>query len=274
MTGLEGALGGKSREELVGDLTTARQAHERAVEAAESLAGIETQLIALRENIIQYEVLELTFSGLAARLGSEAPAELIEIYPEAAGGGSVGTQVVLARWSEALDWRQAAEGAAEGGERDQAIAPLYNSILLLIETADYSLALFPSEDGEVEKWQTAGELLQRKLDPAQQDPTAEELALFSAYAQLAGVDSDVSVIGPAVLTAFQAGKDAAAGRGEFEKIPMEVSYYKRDYFTKALVFFLLGFLTVAISWLRRCGRLGHDVHPCLGNSSTGCVCAA
>ena len=216
---------------------------------------VETQLIALRENIIQYEVLELTFSGLAARLGSEAPAELIEIYPEAAGGGSVGTQVVLARWSEALDWRQAAEGAAEGGERDRAIAPLYNSILLLIETADYSLALFPSEDGEVEKWQTAGELLQRKLDPAQQDPTAEELALFSAYAQLAGVDSDVSVIGPAVLTAFEAGKDAAAGRGEFEKIPMEVSYYKRDYFTKALVFFLLGFLTVAISWLRPGGSL-------------------
>ncbi len=216
---------------------------------------VETQLIALRDNIIQYEVLELTFSGLAARLGPEAPAELVDIYPEAAGGASVGTQVVLDRWSEALDWRQAAEGATQGDERDRAIAPLYNSILLLIETADYSLALFPSEDGELEKWQTAGELLQRKLDPAQQDPSAEELALFSAYAQLAGVESDVKVIGPAVLAAFEAGKDAAAGRGQFEKIPMEVSYYKWDYFTKALVFFLLGFLTVALSWLRPGGAL-------------------
>lgn len=238
---------GRGEMEELAKSAFAKEASERT--------RVDTQLIALRENIIQYEVLELTFSGLAARLGPEAPAELLEIYPGAADGGSIGAQVVLERWSEALTWRQAAEGVAEGDDRDRAIAPLYNGIILLIETADYSLAMFPAEDGGEEKWRTAGELLQRKLDPAQADPTAGELELFSAYADLAGVESRVDAIGPAVLAAFEAGKAAAMGRGEFEKIPMEVGYYKRDYFTKALVFFLLGFLTVALSWLRPKGVL-------------------
>lgn len=238
---------GRGKMEELAKSAFAKEASERT--------RFDTQLIALRENIIQYEVLELTFSGLAARLGPEPPAALLEIYPEAAGGGSIGAQAVLERWSEALTWRQAAEGVAEGDARDRALAPLYNGIILLIETADYSLAMFPAEDSGEEKWRTAGELLQRKLDPAQADPTAGELELFSAYADLAGVESRVDAIGPAVLAAFEAGKAAAMGRGEFEKIPMEVGYYERDYFTKALVFFLLGFLTVALSWLRPKGVL-------------------
>ncbi len=238
---------GRAEMEELAKAAFAKEASERT--------RVETQLIALRENIIQYEVLELTFSGLAARLGADAPPALVEIYPAAAGGASIGVTEVLARWPEALEWRQAAEGAADASDRDRAIAPLYNSVILLMETADYGLAMFPPEGEGEEKWWTAGEVIERELDPALGDPTEGELALFGSYAELGGVEGDVDVVGPAVLAAFEAGRSAAQARGEFEKIPMEVGYYKRDYFTKALVFFLLGFLTVAISWLRPKGVL-------------------
>ncbi|MDG1049751.1 MAG: cytochrome c biogenesis protein CcsA [Planctomycetota bacterium] len=225
-----------------------------AKEAAER-TRVETQLLVLRNNLDQYEMVERAFSSLGARLGPEAPAGLVELYPEAADGGTVSVQMIPARWPEALDWQKAAAGTAEGDTRAEAIEPLWRSVLLLIELADYGLALFPADDLGVEKWQTAGEVLERRLDPARQDPTDQEVALFGAYAELAGLGGDMEALSPAILAAFEAGKAAATRRGEFEKVPMEVSYYKRDYFTKALVFFLLGFLTVALSWLRPGGVL-------------------
>ncbi|MBL4770857.1 MAG: hypothetical protein JKY61_06880, partial [Planctomycetes bacterium] len=42
----------------------------------------------------------------------------------------------------------------------------------------------------------------------------------------------------------------AEARGEFSRVPMEVSFYKFDFFYKALYAFILAFLLTAIAWLR------------------------
>ncbi len=44
-------------------------------------------------------------------------------------------------------------------------------------------------------------------------------------------------------------RSLAETRGEYGKIPLEVRFYRWDLFTKALIFFLLGFLGCAFSWL-------------------------
>jgi ABC-type transport system involved in cytochrome c biogenesis permease subunit len=41
----------------------------------------------------------------------------------------------------------------------------------------------------------------------------------------------------------------ARGLGEYRHIAREVAFYRTDYFTKALVFFLLGFVVLALTWL-------------------------
>jgi len=230
----------------------ARQAFAKE---AEDRSRVETQLIALRENLIQYELLERTFSALQVRLPEDTPAELLTVYPEAEGGASIDATLVLERWPMALEWRREAQGEAEGVARDEALSPLYNNILLLIETSEFSLALFPPADPEVEQWSTAGALLERLLDPQQASPGDSELGLFEAYAGIAGVDRTVDAMGPAVLAAASAARAAADARGEYAKIPMEVGYYERDYFTNALVLFLLGFVAIAASWLRPGGKL-------------------
>lgn len=49
--------------------------------------------------------------------------------------------------------------------------------------------------------------------------------------------------------------EQADARGEYDKIPMEVSFYKRDYFYNGLALFILSFVLVALSWLRPDSRL-------------------
>ena len=69
---------------------------------------------------------------------------------------------------------------------------------------------------------------------------------------------------PATALAAEA---AAAARGEFAKIPVEIGYYDRNFFTNALVFFLLGFLAIAFSWMAPTNRwvpLGSRVATILG----------
>lgn len=41
----------------------------------------------------------------------------------------------------------------------------------------------------------------------------------------------------------------ARGLGEYRHVAREVAFYRTDYFTKALVFFLLGFVVLALTWL-------------------------
>jgi len=43
--------------------------------------------------------------------------------------------------------------------------------------------------------------------------------------------------------------EAAAERDEFSKIPMEIAFYKVDYFYRGLVAFILSFLLLALSWI-------------------------
>ena len=54
----------------------------------------------------------------------------------------------------------------------------------------------------------------------------------------------------------------AAARGEYAKVGTEVSFYRADYFYRALLVFGLGFLLAAFSWARPRGvwqefGLGH-----------------
>jgi len=43
----------------------------------------------------------------------------------------------------------------------------------------------------------------------------------------------------------------ARAEGVYGHVPLEVAFYRGDYFTRGLAFFLLSFLLVAFSWLKR-----------------------
>lgn len=108
-----------------------------------------------------------------------------------------------------------------------------------------TLAIVPPADKANTAWIKIGDLVTSVL----REPTvaASELAV--------GKDRDAMLFAAAngkgafieAVTKWSSEVRAAAGaRGELTQVDREVSYYKRDYFTNALVLFLLGFLIAAI----------------------------
>jgi ABC-type transport system involved in cytochrome c biogenesis permease subunit len=53
----------------------------------------------------------------------------------------------------------------------------------------------------------------------------------------------------------------AKERGEYKKIESEVAFYRADLFTNALVFYIIGFVLVALGWMTRADHWLHRVLP-------------
>lgn len=107
-----------------------------------------------------------------------------------------------------------------------------------------ALAVFPPEKAADEEWRFADDALHEALtgstqaaelvagwetlERAKGDPAAFEAELGRLHARTTGI---------------------AAQRGEYAKVPLEIAFYRWDFFTRALVSFLGAFLLLCGSWL-------------------------
>ncbi|HVY62434.1 MAG TPA: cytochrome c biogenesis protein CcsA [Planctomycetota bacterium] len=117
-----------------------------------------------------------------------------------------------------------------------------------------ALALFPppGTPAERKEWLSPSDLVAAAFQT--------DLPLDSQIARLADLEAlDHLKTDPAAFKAKLS--DLASGlrgladaRGEYAKIPLEVSFYKADFFYRALLLYVLGFVLVAISWMRAEGR--------------------
>lgn len=112
---------------------------------------------------------------------------------------------------------------------------------------------FPPSDPANLVWISAGNLIYDFLTTRTQDGASFTLPEPGAVSLARGREHLL----PAAIAGGTAFKEAvqqwtgelraaAAARGELTHIDREVAYYKRDYFTNALVFYLLGFLIAAV----------------------------
>ena len=112
-----------------------------------------------------------------------------------------------------------------------------------------SLAFFPppgTRENDPE-WFAAHELQQRVMgDP---EKYSVQAGLLKSFGELRGLAADPRAFG-AKLEEFHKGVVAlATARGEYEKIPLEVTYYQSHLLMMAQWIFVLGFVLVAVSWL-------------------------
>ncbi|HEX5137008.1 MAG TPA: cytochrome c biogenesis protein CcsA [Planctomycetota bacterium] len=108
-----------------------------------------------------------------------------------------------------------------------------------------ALALFPPVDGS-DAWLTPQDLVSLAL--AGHPPAPEHVAMLEALERMAS-SGDETTFREAAAEFYGRSRQIATTRGEYRKIPLEVSYYKLDAFTKGLVFYILGFVLVAVTWL-------------------------
>lgn len=118
----------------------------------------------------------------------------------------------------------------------------------------------PPTASEDEEWQTFGNLVEKFIDGELKNPVEllEEAGTLEAL-----VESSKRPNGDQFLKLLTEWKDElrerAEARGEGDKLETEVTYYKRNYFMYALVFFIGAFLFSAVGWMVREGRAGQVV---------------
>ncbi len=103
--------------------------------------------------------------------------------------------------------------------------------------------------GRIEKWLTIGEVITLALESKEMRPWARErLSMMQDLARAS--DPATSAEFQDKLVAFKSVIDKeAAARWEGEHAATEVKFYQKDYFTNSMVFFTLGFVALALSWL-------------------------
>jgi ABC-type transport system involved in cytochrome c biogenesis permease subunit len=80
-------------------------------------------------------------------------------------------------------------------------------------------------------------------------PLSEQAKLLNLFGELPALRSSPTEF-LEKLTELQSGIRALAEpRGEYKKVEMEVSFYRGNYFVNSLVFFIFGFVLIAVSWI-------------------------
>jgi ABC-type transport system involved in cytochrome c biogenesis permease subunit len=133
---------------------------------------------------------------------------------------------------------------------------LLQQVLNAANFSKYGLFVLPPKDADDTQWLSAGNAIMAVMTMESKDP---ETAITDVNA-LEAVARSVPVSEKEFrkhLGEFKeiAGKRAES-RGELNRIGMEVSYFKRDYFLNAMVWFLLGTICALAMWGLGSGKTG------------------
>ncbi len=208
----------------------------------------EKQILHLEGQLVQFESLQALAGGGTVTIGDEPSPRLLALFPEGAGGAEFSYSIAAERWSEVLGWVKAVDPNSPAfASLQQELGALSNGMQLWQRAERRMPSVYPHPNPEVEEWMKYAlpGIMRTAIDT--QDPDAAySMDPFIA----AGVPSgDLDAMGAAIVSAQADLEKAAIGRGEFSDIGLEISYYRGDYFVRALVLFLFGFLLMAISWM-------------------------
>ncbi|MGI9243365.1 MAG: cytochrome c biogenesis protein [Verrucomicrobiales bacterium] len=109
------------------------------------------------------------------------------------------------------------------------------------------IALFAPDAAEDDDWRTIGEEIVKAAEA--EEPYTAGIERVKVFEELVSNSGDQKAF-KAVLAPFVEQRIAEAeARGEYSKVPMELSYYKAHFIANAMPWFIFGFVFVALSWL-------------------------
>ena len=148
-----------------------------------------------------------------------------------------------------------ATGEAKRVERETEMAALdaLSNDVSRASAPAYGLAILPPPSTEIEEWMTPRDVVDLAI--GQQVVFEDAVPLLNRFESLVAARGNPTAFA-AELDELQNGIAAAAtARGEYDKIPLEISYYSWDFFYNALLLYGLGFLVVVALWLRPRSRV-------------------
>jgi ABC-type transport system involved in cytochrome c biogenesis permease subunit len=206
---------------------------------------VQRQIIALADNIFFFEQLIHFFDVARESFSVTGDSEFARAFPEGPQGisavleaGPKAMLVIRDRFSDLSEEAMKVEAEAAGA--------LLDAVGRVADIA-HALALLPPLDEDDKEWWTPGEVCAMAF--SLQQPIPLPIDLMQSLERLVGKPDDRSAF-LEELRHFHGGvAGQAVVRGEYARIPLEVSFYRGQYFFRAQWLYVLSFMLVAISWL-------------------------
>ena len=205
---------------------------------------VQQQVFSLALNLDVYERLETSFDFARHDLDISGSTGLRKVF----GADSIRFSQLVGRVPEVMALQR-------GLRSDTSAAPELQALNRTLQEASSVsqgtgiLALVPSL-GSVKaepEWHAAEDLFMRAFEPEGVD--ARYVTALARLEDVARSASDMPRFSKAISDLHGTVVPMADARGEYEKIGLEISYYKANLITNSLVVFILGFLLAAGLWL-------------------------
>jgi ABC-type transport system involved in cytochrome c biogenesis permease subunit len=198
--------------------------------------GVQNQVISLGRNFFDYdatsEYLESARTDWRAQTWGLLPEEVKAVLPKE---GKLDPWLLSGALGKFI--REKGAEALPPGAGNQLLTLMIDKMV----RAGMTLAILPPSDPKEPAWIKIGDLYQNSLREESLPASEVELAKGRDAMLVAAAQGEEAFKAAVKAWATQI-RAAAEARGELKHVDREVGYYKRDYFTNAIVLFLLGFL--------------------------------
>lgn len=223
--------------------TTAQAADAKR---AQDRSPLESQTLALANNMREFEDLVGSLEFARVELPLDATEELRAAFPDRRPGVSV-----VVEGGERLRELVLSMGPTPSPSDPNAVAlnALDGELARIKDYGRFALATFPPPESveQRDEWRTSDEVIDEELVDG--GVRGAGLDLLRGFEAMEATKDDMTALTAAVKRVRDVSAERAEARGEFEKIPMEVRFYRGKYFLKALVMFLGAFVFAALSWM-------------------------
>lgn len=225
----------------------ARLERKQATNGA-TLTREEKQLQHLEARLLEYESIQALAGSGTVTIGESPSDRLLELFPEGAAGAPFSYTLAAERWPQVVDWvKDVPPKSPAFVDLQRELYELSNGMQLWERAERRMPSVFPHPDPSVAEWMKF--TMPGIMRSAQAESNAEGAYSADPFVAAGVPAGDMDAMVAAIVATQAEIEKAATGRGEFADIDLEISYYKGDYFVRALVLFLLGFLTMAFSWM-------------------------
>jgi len=225
---------------------------------------VQQQTIALAYNLRNYESL-LGYFGFA-RSG-------VALVGSGAGGApdqraDVSTVMLTSSQIRA----QIAMSQSEGKPIHPNIQGLLEQVLDASNFSKYGLFILSPDDPKNPTWQSAGDTIMAVMTSQSTDPQGAVTDIKTMEITARALDQSEAAFREKLAVLRDDLKKRAESRGEYKAIPMEVAYYRQNWFFRAMLLFLVGTLTALAMWATGRGLTGRIfTWATLGLTSVGLV---
>ena len=224
---------------------------------SEERTPVEEMILTLGHSVFRFESISRYFDFTREPFSAGQSALILRIFPEGTENLLVSDVIGKGRDLQlAIAALMQVSESGDDSERIEEEIESFSGFMRPLDTAIGSanaLALIPPGDSEDPEWLTPADMVSKTFTVEQQHET--ELAVLAALERLPRTVDNPLAFKQALNEYHALVADRAEARGEYGKIPLEVTYYRAKIFYYAQILFVLSFLIAAMSWLNLRSKL-------------------